>query len=61
LLGQIPGWKSDDLRDFLYVSREWILTVGSLGGARGILLGVALGTIVVGVRLLLGIDRPYAD
>ena len=24
-------------------------------------LGVALGTIVVGVRLLLGIDRPYAD
>jgi hypothetical protein len=61
LLGQIPGWKNDDLRGFLYEFRKWILTVGSLGGARGILLGVALGTIVVGVRLLLGIDRPYAD
>jgi len=61
LLGQIPGWGLDALKEALPWAREWILTVMSLGGARGILLGVALGTIVVGVRLLLGIDRPYAD
>jgi len=61
LLGQIPGWAPETLREILPWVREWVLTKMSLGGARGILLGVALGTIVVGVRLLLGIDRPYAD
>ena len=61
LLGQIPGWGLDALRETLPWAREWILGVMSLGGARGILLGVALGTIVVGLRLLIGIDRPYAD
>jgi hypothetical protein len=61
LLGQIPGWGLDALRETLPWAREWILSVMSLGGARGILLGVALGTIVVGIRLLIGIDRPYAD
>lgn len=39
--------------------RVWILTVPSMGGARGILLGVALGTIATGVRILTGSDRPY--
>ncbi|GAP20681.1 hypothetical protein [Leptolinea tardivitalis] len=28
-------------------------------GGRGILLGLALGTITAGLRILLGIDRPY--
>ena len=28
-------------------------------GARGILIGVALGTITTGLRVLMGIDRPY--
>lgn len=29
------------------------------GGARGILIGVALGTITTGLRILFGFDRPY--
>lgn len=29
------------------------------GGARGILIGVALGTIATGLRILMGFDRPY--
>jgi NADH:ubiquinone oxidoreductase subunit 6 (subunit J) len=29
------------------------------GGARGILLGVALGTLTAGLRILFGADRPY--
>jgi hypothetical protein len=54
-LGQTPwlsGWT---------IAKDWLLRVPSEAGVRGILLGVALGTLATGVRLLLGIDRPYSD
>jgi len=41
--------------------RDWILGVPAMAGVRGILLGVALGTIVTGIRLLLGIEHPYGE
>lgn len=41
--------------------REWIVNVPALAGSRGILLGVALGIIATGLRLLTGIDRPYSE
>lgn len=44
---------------FLYVIRDWILRVPALAGARGLLLGIALGTITTGIRILIGTDRPY--
>jgi hypothetical protein len=44
---------------FLQSIREWILRVPALGGARGLLLGIALGTITTGIRILMGTDRPY--
>ncbi len=44
---------------FLHVIRDWILRVPALGGARGLLLGIALGTITTGIRVLMGTDRPY--
>jgi len=31
----------------------------SRGGARGLLIGVALGTLLTGLRVLFGVDRPY--
>lgn len=31
-----------------------------LAGARGILLGIALGSITTGLRILIGADRPYS-
>jgi hypothetical protein len=31
-----------------------------LAGIRGILLGIALGSLVTGLRILLGVDRPYS-
>jgi hypothetical protein len=37
----------------------WITQVIALGGARGILIGVALGTLTTGLRVLFGADRPY--
>jgi hypothetical protein len=50
-LGDIPGF-SDWLRPF-------IAQVLAAAGARGILLGVALGTLTTGLRILFGADRPY--
>ena len=40
--------------------RVWVVGVWATAGARGILLGVALGTIATGIRILLGTDRPYS-
>jgi hypothetical protein len=43
----------------LGILARWVNQVLVLGGARGILLGVALGTLATGLRVLSGIDRPY--
>ena len=37
----------------------WITQVWALAGARAILMGVALGIIATGLRVLIGADRPY--
>ena len=50
-LGNIPG-----LSDWV---RPFIAQVMAAAGARGILLGVALGTLTTGLRILFGADRPY--
>ena len=42
-------------------AREWVLNIPSTAGVRGILLGVALGTIATALRLLIGLDRPYSE
>ena len=39
--------------------RDWVVQVPSVAGTRGILLGVALGIIATGLRILIGSDRPY--
>jgi cytochrome bd-type quinol oxidase subunit 2 len=39
--------------------RPFITQVLAAGGARGILIGVALGTLTIGLRILFGADRPY--
>ncbi len=36
-----------------------VVSIPAAGGARGILLGVALGALVTGLRVLFGMDRPY--
>jgi len=48
--GKIPG------TDFV----EWLLRDNfAAAGSRGILIGVALGALTTGLRVLFGIDRPY--
>ncbi len=39
--------------------RPWLVQVLALGGARGILIGVALGILTTGLRVLTAVDRPY--
>ncbi|MCC6956935.1 MAG: hypothetical protein IT316_09095 [Anaerolineales bacterium] len=39
--------------------RDWVTQTWSLAGTRAILLGVSLGAIATGLRILLGADRPY--
>jgi hypothetical protein len=57
LLGTItlPGMTVPGLSEL----RAWIAQVPAAGGARGILLGVALGVVATALRVLIGADRPY--
>ena len=48
-IGPVPG-------DFLVLQ---FLRLFSDGGARGLLLGIALGALLTSLRVLFGIDRPY--
>lgn len=48
-----------DVPFFGTLIRPWVSQVLALGGARGILIGVALGTLTTGLRVLFGADRPY--
>jgi hypothetical protein len=58
LLGSatLPFGEIGALNNFL---KPWFQHVLALGGARGILLGVALGTLTTGLRVLFGAERPY--
>lgn len=42
--------------DFL---APWIQDIFVTAGTRGLLLGIALGALLTGLRILLTIDRPY--
>ena len=57
LVGWIPLQKLDALSD----ARDWLMEVPVSAGSRGLLIGVGLGTVMVGVRVLLGQDRSYRD
>ncbi|MCU0490973.1 MAG: hypothetical protein MUD01_05275 [Chloroflexaceae bacterium] len=39
----------------------WINAYLVTAGARGLLIGVAIGTLVASIRVLLGLDQPYLD
>jgi len=57
----LVGWLPLDFMSFANDFREWFVSVPALAGARGILLGIALGTVAVGLRVLVGAERPYKD
>jgi hypothetical protein len=41
--------------------REWMLRVPVSAGTRGLLIGIAIGTVTVGVRVLIGQDRLFRE
>lgn len=63
LLGTAPWPIGGESVVYLAVSdlRAWVTQVWAAAGARGILLGVALGAVTTGLRVLLASDRPYGD
>jgi hypothetical protein len=63
LIGSGPGLiaSSGPLYSLFGGLRNWLAQVAAAGGARGVLLGVALGAIVTGMRILMAVDRPYGD
>ncbi len=63
LVGTLPwivGSESEIVR-MLGELRAWLTQVWAVAGARGILLGVALGAAATGLRVIIGVDRPYGD
>jgi hypothetical protein len=58
LLGSVPLFYIGEIAP-LAIVRSWLAQVPAIAGARGILLGVALGTVATGIRILMGVDRPY--
>lgn len=57
LLGALPFTTMERLTMFT----DWILLVPVQAGASGILLGIALATVVTGLRILIGQDRTYGE
>ena len=41
--------------------RDWIVNVPGMAGMRGLLLGVALGTVISALRVLVASERPYSE
>ncbi len=58
LLGSVPLYFFGESSAITAV-RNWITQAPAIAGARGLLLGVALGTVATGLRILIGSDRPY--
>jgi hypothetical protein len=58
LLGSAPLF-GVELPIFTRSITPYINQTLSVGGARGLLLGVGLGTLLTGIRVLIGADRPY--
>ncbi|GAB4306944.1 MAG: hypothetical protein Kow00117_00040 [Phototrophicales bacterium] len=57
LIAAVPLNNMEAMQNF----RDWLMRTPVSAGARGLLLGIALGTLVTGVRVLIGIDRSYRE
>ena len=51
----------DDIQTAFIELRNQVVQVLAAAGGRGVLLGVSLGAIITGLRILLMVDRPYGE
>lgn len=58
LFAQLPF--SASLSAYIPPLRDWVFKVPVTASMRGLLLGIALGTITTSLRVLLAVDKPYA-
>ncbi len=60
MLGRVPIGQYIAIGDTSLVDvANWILNVPNMAAKRGILLGVGLGSLLLSLKLLLGIERSY--
>jgi hypothetical protein len=57
LLGSVPFIGLEWLAGI----RDWIINVPGMAGMRGLLLGVALGTVITALRVLVASERPHSE
>lgn len=57
LIGALPLAAFNPVRQFT----DWLFNVPVNAGARGILLGIAIATLITGLRVLIGQDRNYGE
>ena len=58
LLGAVPLYWVGNAGPLSTLS-SWLSQVPAVGGLRGLLLGISLGVIATGLRILIGAERPY--
>jgi len=55
----VTDWLPPRVNDLVIQLEDIVRNVIVLAGMRGLLIGVALGTITLAVRMLIGMERPY--
>jgi len=55
----VTSWVPPQISDWFFRIQDIIRSVVVVAGVRGLLIGVALGSILIAVRMLIGLERPY--
>jgi hypothetical protein len=57
MFGQVP--LSAQIHESIPQAADWVMAYPNMAAKRGILLGVALGTVATALRIIFGIERAY--
>lgn len=57
MLGRVPI--GAEIWDKFPLIQDWIMEIPQMAAKRGIVIGVALGTIAMSLRVILGLERTY--
>jgi len=57
MLGRVPI--GAEIWDKFPLIQDWIMEVPQMAAKRGIFIGIALGTIAMSLRVILGLERTY--